>query len=156
MKRLYLIALLLGLFFVSAQAQTQPQERIFTEGPVWRINYYKVKPGKTTDHQKWLREYRLRILDEQKRAGMIMDYKFFTQPTFDSPNDWDVMEAVQYKNYADALDYSAERSKKGEDVSLKVFGTVENRAKIWAELRDASRDLAASQIVREMFIKPMN
>jgi hypothetical protein len=156
MKRFYLIALLLGIFFVGAKAQTQPQERIFTEGPVWRINYYKIKPGKTTDHQKWLREYRLRILDEQKRAGLIMDYKFFTQPAFDSPNDWDLMEAIQYKNYAELLDYSEDRSKKGQEGSLKVFGTVENRTKIWAELRDASRDLVASQIVREMFIKPMN
>lgn len=156
MKRFYLIALLLGLCFVSARAQTQPQERIFTEGPVWRVNYYKVKPGKTTDHQKWLREYRLKILDGQKSAGLIMDYKFFTQPAFDSPNDWDLMEAIQYKNYADALDYNADRSKKGEEVGLKVFGTTENRNKIWAELRDASRDLVASQIVREMFIKPMN
>ena len=156
MKRFYLIALLLGLCIVSAQAQTQPQERIFTEGPVWRINYYKIKQGKADDHQKWLREYRLRILDEQKRAGLIMDYKFFTQPAFDSPNDWDLMEAIQYKNYNDLLDYSADRSKKGDEVSLKVFGTVENRTKIWAELRDASRDLVASRIVREMLIKPMN
>lgn len=156
MKRIYLIALLLSLCFVGAQAQTQSQERIFTEGPVWRINYYKIKPGKTTDHQKWLREYRMRILDEQKRAGLIMDYKFFTQPAFDSPNDWDVMEAVQYKNYSDLLDYSADRSKNGDDIGMKVFGSAENRTKIWAELRDASRDVIASRIVREMQIKPMN
>lgn len=156
MKRIYLMIMLFGLLAISAQAQTQPQERIFTEGPVWRINYYKVKPGKADDHRKWVREYRLRILDEQKRAGLIMDYKFFSQPTFDSPADWDLMEAVQYKNYADALDYSADRSKKGDELSLKVFGTAENRTKIWAELRDASRELVASHIVREMFIKPMN
>jgi hypothetical protein len=156
MKRLSLIALLLGFCFVGAQAQTQSQERIFTEGPVWRINYYKDKPGKMTDHQKWLREYRMRILDEQKRAGLIMDYKYFTQPAFDSPNDWDVMEAVQYKNYSDLLDYSADRNNKANEISLKVFGSAENRTKIWAELRDASRDVISSQIVREMQIKPMN
>jgi hypothetical protein len=156
MKRLYMVALLLSLCTVGAQAQTQPQERIFTEGPVWRINYYKIKPGKLTDHQKWLREYRMRILDEQKRGGLIMDYKFFTQPAFDSPSDWDIMEAVQYKNYGDLLDYSADRSRKATDIGLKVFGSDENRTKIWAELRDASRDVVASRIVREMQIKPMN
>jgi hypothetical protein len=156
MKRIYLVALLLGLCVVGAQAQTQPQERIFTEGPVWRINYYKIKPGKATDHQKWLREYRMRILDEQKRAGLITDYRFFTQPAFDGPNDWDIMEAVQYKNYSDLLDYSVDRSKKANDVGMKVFGSIENRNKIWTELRDASRDVIASRIVREMQIKPMN
>jgi hypothetical protein len=156
MKRFYLIAVLLSLCAVGTQAQTQTPERIFTEGPVWRINYYKIKPGKLTDHQKWLREYRMRILDEQKRAGLVTDYRFFTQPAFDGPNDWDIMEAVQYKNYSDLLDYSADRSKKAEDIGLKVFGSAENRTKIWAELRDASRDVIASRIVREMQIKPMN
>jgi hypothetical protein len=156
MKRIYLIALLLGLCIVSAQAQTQPQERTVTEGPVWRITYLKTKPGKSADHQKWLREYRMRILDEQKRQGLIMDYKFFTQPTFDGPSDWDIMEAVQHKNYGDLLDYDGARSKKAEEIGLKIFGSAENRTKVWAELRDASRDVISSRIVREMQIKPMN
>jgi hypothetical protein len=155
MKRFSLIALLLGLCIVSAQAQTQPQERTVTEGPVWRITYLKTKPGKGADHQKWQREYRMRILDEQKRQGLIMDYKFFTHPTFDGPNDWDIMEALQYKNYSDLLDYNEARSKKTEEIGLKIFGSAENRTKVWAELRDASRDVISSQIVREILIKPM-
>jgi hypothetical protein len=155
MKRFYMIALLLSLCAVGARAQTQPQERTVTEGPVWRINYLKIKPGKADDHAKWLREYRMRILDGLKQAGLILDYKFFTQPIRDNPNDWDVMEAIEYKNYSDALDYSADNSRKSDEVSLKVFGTVENRTKVWAELRESSRDVIASQIVREMLIKPM-
>ena len=154
MKRIYLIALVLSFCFVGVKAQTQ--ERTVTEGPVWRITYLKTKPGKGADHQKWIREYRLRILDEWKRAGLIMDYKFFSQPGFDSPNDWDTMEAVQYKNYGDLLDYNEGRSKKVEEIGLKIFGSVENRNKVWAELRDASREVIASQIVREMLFKPMN
>lgn len=156
MKRIYLIALLLSLCIIGAQAQAQSQERTVTEGPVWRISYLKIKPGKAADHMKWLREYRMRILDEYKRQGMIMDYKFFTQPTLDSPNDWDIMEAVQHKNYNDLLDHDEARSKKIEEIGQKIFGSVENRNKVWAELRDASREIIASQIVREMQIKPMN
>ncbi len=154
MKRLHLTIFLIGLCMIGAQAQTQ--ERNVTEGPVWRINYYKTKPGKGSDHQKWIREYRLRILEENKRAGLIMDYKFFSRPSFDGADTWDIMEASQFKNYAEALDYDETRSRKGNEVSLKVFGTVENRTKIWAELRDASRDLIASQIIREMIFKPVN
>ena len=56
MKRFFMIALLFSLCIVGAQAQTQPRERIFTEGPVWRINYYKINPGKLTYTQKRLRE----------------------------------------------------------------------------------------------------
>lgn len=156
MKRFYLIALLLGLCVVSAPAQTQPQERTVTEGPVWRISSLKIKPGKSADHTKWLREYRLRILDEWKRQGLILDYKFFSQPTQANPSDWDIMEAVQYKTYSDLLDYNEARSKKMDEIGLKIFGSVENRNKVWAELRDASRDVITVQIVREMQIKPMN
>ncbi len=123
---------------------------------MWRISYLKTKPGKGADHQKWLREYRIRILNEWKRQGLIMDYKFFSQPTFDGPNDWDTMEAVQYKNYNDLLDYNAARSKKIDEIGQKIFGSVENRNKVWAELRDASREVIASRIIREMLIKPMN
>lgn len=154
MKRFYLIALLLGLCYVGAQAQTQ--ERTVTEGPVWRINYYKIKPGKSAEHSKWLREYRMRILEDWKQQGLIMNYVFFTKPILDSPTDWDVMEAVQYKNYNELLDYSEARSKKFEETAQKILGSVENRNKIWAELREGSRDVIASQIIREMLIKPMN
>lgn len=156
MKRIYLFMLLLSFCVLGAKAQSQSPERTVTEGSVWRINYYKIKPGKGDDHAKWLREYPMRILDGQKQAGLIMNYVFFNKPVRDTADDWDVMEAVEYKNFADALDYSADRSRKGEEVSLKVFGTVENRRKVWAELRDASRDVIASQLVREMIIKPMN
>ena len=153
MKRLHLMALLLSLCFVSIQAQTQSQERTVSEGPVWRISYLKTKPGRAEDHMRWLREYPTRLLNEWKRQGLILDYKFFTKPTFDGPNDWDIMEAVQYKNYHDLLDYEEARSKRFDEVILKVFGSVENRDKVWAELRDASREVIASQIVREMQIK---
>jgi hypothetical protein len=157
MKRFCLIALLLGFCVVGTRAQTQPQqERTISEGPVWRVSYLKHKPGKAADHLRWTREYRMKILDEWKRAGLIMDYKYFSKPSFDSPGEWDVMEAVQYRNYADALDYSEARSKKTEEISTKIFGSTENRNKLWAELRDASREVIASHIIREMVIKPMN
>jgi len=116
----------------------------------------KHKPGKAADHLRWTREYRMKILDEWKRQGLIMDYKYFSKPSFDSPNEWDVMEAVQYRNYADLLDYTEARSKKMDEIGLKIFGSAENRTKVWAELRDASREVIASQVIREMQIKPMN
>ncbi|MDQ3749083.1 MAG: hypothetical protein M3367_08745 [Acidobacteriota bacterium] len=160
MKRFFMMAMLIVLCFVGAQAQTQPQtqpqERTVTEGPVWRVSYFKIKPGKNADHMKWLREYRMKILNEWKSAGLILDYKFFNKPVLDGPTDWDMMEAVQYKNYGDHLDYSEARSKKVDEIGQKIFGSVENRNKIWADLRDASREVVATQIIREMQIKPMN
>ena len=154
MKKICLITMLLTFCLVGVKAQTQ--ERNVTEGPVWRVSYLKTKPGKGADHTKWIREYRMKILDGNKQAGLIMDYKFYSKPVFDTTNDWDILEAVQYRNYGLALDFDETRSSKGNEISLKVFGTVENRTKIWAELRDASRDVIASHLIREMIFKPAN
>jgi hypothetical protein len=157
MKRFFMIAMLLTFCFVGARAQTtQPQERPVTEGAVWRVTYYKVKPGKGADHLRWLREYRIKLLEEWKRAGLITNYAIFNKPVSNGTDDWDVMDALQYRNYGEVLDYNADRSKKFEEIGLKIFGSTENRDKVWAELRDASRDVIASHIIREMVIKPMN
>jgi len=46
------------------------------------------------------------LLDEEKKEGLILDYKFFIKETKNDPQDWDVCLAIQYKNHAamDGLD----------------------------------------------------
>lgn len=138
-----------------ARPQAATPGRAFDDGPVWRITYLRTKPGKGADHMRWLREYRRRILDGQKAEGLILDYKYFGKPTSDGPNDWDLAEAVLYKNYGDHLDFSEERAGKARAVGMKVFGSDENRLKVWAELRDASREVVSSHVMREMTLRPM-
>ena len=152
MKRFSLIALLLCLCTISTQAQAQ--DRPFTDGPVWRITYVKVKPGKTMDYIKYLREHTKPISDEQKQQGLILDYKFFSKPTNDGPNDWDIAQAVLFRNYAEALDFNEARSKKLQDISLKHFGSAEARTKAF-EQRDQLRDVLSSHLVLEEILKPM-
>ncbi len=149
MKKIFQITLLLSFLLIASQAKAQ--DGATTIGPVWRVTYIKIKPGKGADYMKWMREYRTRILAEQKSAGLILDYKFFTKPTSDnSPGDWDVAGAVMYRNYAEALDANEERGKKMQEIAMKVFGSVENRNKVWAELRDASNEVVSSHLIREV------
>lgn len=136
-------------------ASAAAQERTVTEGAVWQLNYMKIKPGKGAEFIKWSREYRVPMLEEWKRRGVILDYKFFTQPTRESPNDWDVMEALLVKNYRELLDFDEAKSKEVEEIGRKIFGSAENRTKVFAELRDASREMVASRIVREMLFTPL-
>lgn len=138
-----------------ARPQVGPEGRPFADGPVWRITYIRTKPGKGADHMRWLREYRRRVLDGQKSQGLIVDYKYFIKPTTDGPNDWDIAEAVLYKSYGEHLDFDEGRAGKMNDASIKVFGSVENRAKVWAELRDPSREVVSSHVVREVTLRPM-
>ncbi|MEK7830511.1 MAG: hypothetical protein AAB401_05455 [Acidobacteriota bacterium] len=157
MKKLIQITLLICFSLIATQAMAQ--DPATSSGPVWRITYLKTKPGKQADHIKWLREYRSRVLADDKSAGLILDYKYFTKPTDDgSPSDWDIAEAVMYRNYAEALDAATgERLKKFQEVRAanKVFGSAENRTKVWAELRDPSRDVVRTSIIRELIFNPV-
>lgn len=156
MKKIVLSTLLLSFLLIAFASTALAQDQPTTNGPVWRITYTKTKPGKNADYLKWMREYRLRVLAEQKSAGLIVDYKFFSKPTADNtPTDWDFASAVLYSNYADALDDNADRTKKFRDIAIKVFGSLENQTKLQTELRNASSDFVSSELVRELSFNPI-
>ncbi len=156
MKRFYLITMLLCLCAIGAQAQTPTPtpDPPTTAGQVWRVTYFKIKPGKGMEYFKFLREHTKPILDEQKKQGLILDYKYFSQPTNDGPNDWDVAQLLMFRNYAEALDFNEERSKKFNEIGLKHYGTAEARTKATDSLRDL-RDVLSSHLVREQILNPI-
>ena len=154
MKKISQIMLLFSFSLIASQALAQ--DRPTTPGPVWRITYIKIKPGKGPVFTKWVREYRSRVLAEQKSAGLILDYKFFTKPTGDnSPGDWNIASAVMFRNYAEALDANEERGRKVQEIALKVFGSSENQTKMQTELRDDSSEVVSSHLVRELTYNPV-
>lgn len=158
MKRFSLITMLLCLCAIGAQAQnptpTPTPDPPTTAGPVWRITYFKIKPGKGMEYLRFLREHTKPILDEQKKQGLILDYKYFNQPTSDSPNDWDVAQLLVFRNYAEALDFNAERGAKFNEITLKHYGTAEARTKANDGLRDL-RDVLSSHLAREQILNPI-
>lgn len=152
MKRIYLTMMLFCFFAIGAQAQTPTPtpDPANTNGPVWRVTYFKIKPGKGAEYVKFLRENAGPILAEQKKQGLILDFKYLSQPTFDSPNDWDIAQIVVFKNYADALDFNAERIAKMNEISLKHYGTAEARTKANDSLSEL-RTVLSSQLGREQY-----
>jgi hypothetical protein len=63
----------------------------YTEGPVWRIQLIRVKPTHMDDYLTSLRQSTKPLIEEQKKEGMIMDYKVFLKETKNSPEDWDIL-----------------------------------------------------------------
>lgn len=127
--------------------------RAFNYGPVWRIAEYRVKPDRGADFMKFLREHRLQIFAEQKRQGLIVDYKLYFNPTNSEPQEPQHIEAVLYRNFAEALDADDDRTKKFNDIGLKHYGTDENRRKVQEQLPNM-RELLRSYTLREMTISP--
>jgi hypothetical protein len=141
-KMSWLAALVL-LFAFQALAQEH-----FTEGPVWRITIVKVKPAQFDAYLISLRQGTKPLLDEQKRQGLILDYKLFLKETSENPHDWDIALAVQYKNHA-ALDGLAA---KAEAVRDKILGGKQQAIQL-GQKREEIREIISSQLLQEIMLK---
>ncbi|MBX3299015.1 MAG: hypothetical protein KF736_06075 [Acidobacteria bacterium] len=151
-----LLTIILGcLFAMAADAQTPaPTPDPTTPGMVSRVTYMDVLPGKTNELTTFLRTYTMPILEEQKKQGLIASYGFFTKPTTEGPGDWDLGLVVTYKNYADAIDFSAERNAKFDFIALARFGSADARTKA-NDLLNTLRTVTQSMLVRGITFNPM-
>jgi len=120
----------------------------YDPGPVWRVTYYHIKPGQGDAFWKNFRENTKPIFEEFKKAGLISDYKTFTNPVTDHPGDWDVAISVSYPNYA-ALDQLAA---KAASIVNKHFGS-RDAAQAAAKKQDEVREVIASHLAREVMSK---
>jgi hypothetical protein len=143
MKNMFLAAAFMLLLVPAVLAQEH-----YTEGPVWRTSLIRVKPTAMDAYLTSLRQYSKPVLDEQKRSGMIMDYKIFLKETRNSPDDWDLCLAIEYKNHA-AMDGLAA---KGEAIRDKILGG-KPQAQQLSEKRAEIRETVSSDLLQEIFLK---
>jgi len=143
MKKLYGLVVFVLLLAPALFAQEH-----YTEGPVWRIQLIRVKPTHMDEYLTSLRQSTKPVLEEQKREGMIVDYKIFLKETKNSPEDWDICVAIQYKNHA-AMDGLAA---KGEAVRDKITGG-KAPAQQLSEKRAEIREIISSELLQEVFLK---
>ena len=143
MKKLYGLVVFLLLVAPALLAQEH-----YTEGPVWRVSLIRVKPTHMDEYLTSLRQSSKPLLEEQKRQGIIMDYKLFLKETKNNPEDWDLCLAIEYKNHA-AMDGLAA---KGEAVRDKILGGKQQGQQL-AEKRQEIRETISSELLQEIILK---
>jgi hypothetical protein len=143
MMKIYGLVVLVMLMVPGLFAQEH-----YTEGPVWRVSLVRVKPTKMDAYLASLRQSSKPLLEEQKKQGMILDYKFFLKATKNGPEDWDVCLAIQYKNWA-AMDGLAA---KGEALRDKILGGKAQGQEL-ADKRQEIRELVSSDLLQEIVLK---
>jgi len=143
MKKLYGLVVFV-LFLVPALFA---QEH-YTEGPIWRVQLIRVKPTHMDEYLTSLRQSTKPLIEEQKKQGIVVDYKVFLKETKHNPEDWDICVAIQYKNYA-AMDGLAA---KGEAVRDKILGG-KAPAQQLNEKRAEIREIISSELLQEVFLK---
>jgi hypothetical protein len=107
-----------------------------------------VKPTAMYAYLTSLQQSSKPILEEQKRNGTIMDYKFFLKETKNTPEDWDVCLAIEYKNHA-AMDGLAA---KGELARDKILGGKQPAQQL-SEKRAEIREVISSELLQEIILK---
>src|ERR1700741_5013128 len=120
----------------------------YTEGPVWRIQLIRVKPTKMDAYLSSLRQSTKPFIEEEKKQGMITDYKIFLKETKHSPEDWDICVAIQYKSWA-VLDGQAA---KAEAVRDKIIGG-KAQAQALSDKRAEIREIISSELLQEIVLK---
>jgi hypothetical protein len=143
MKRIYGLAIFALLLTPALFAQEH-----YSEGPVWRVSTVRVKPTHMDEYLATLQQSSKPFLEEEKRQGVIVDYKFFIKETKHDPQDWDVCLAIEYKNHAamDGLDA------KYESIRDKVLGGKQPAQQL-AEKREEIRETISSDLLQEIFLK---
>ena len=143
MKKIYGL-----LVFVLVLAPGLFAQEHYTEGPVWRIQLIRVKPTQMDAYLSSLRQSTKPLIEEQKKQGMVTDYKVFLKQTKNGPEDWDICVAVQYKNWA-AMDGQAA---KGEAMRDKILGG-KAQGQSLTEKRAEIREIISSDLLQEIFLK---
>jgi len=120
----------------------------YTEGPVWRVQLIRVKPTQMDAYLTSLRQSTKPFIEEEKKQGLIMDYKVFLKETKNNPEDWDICVAIEYKNYAAMDGLTA----KGEMLRDKILGGKAQGQQL-NEKRAEIREIISSELLQEVFLK---
>ena len=125
-------------------AQAQTAERVYDNGPVWRVNAVEVKPGMFNTYMKYLSTSYRASMDAQMKAGDVLSWKILRN---DSVRDHepDLYLMVEYKNMA-----VFDRALRDSDAqAAAVFGSLA-KAQEMAVTRESMREQRGSMLLREL------
>jgi hypothetical protein len=145
-RLLWLLSVMLLLVLVVPTLVAQNPN--YNNGPVWRVIYVDVKPGMGDAFWTDLRQNFKPIYEEYKKQGWVLDYKFYTNPVLQHPNDWSVAIAIEYKNWG-TLDEMAE---KAGVITEKHYGSRQAMMDA-AKKRNEIAPTLSSSLAREVMLK---
>ncbi len=130
-----------------AMAAWAEEEHVYSEGVVVNVAYVRTKYGMFNEYMKYLDGPYKALLEEQKKAGVIVDYGVYVTDAH-NPHEPDVILTTVYKNWA-ALDGLRDKT---EPVLKKVFGSLDAASK-GAVDRDKVREIIGSQNMQRLLLK---
>jgi len=146
--RIRALGALAGLFaFVASTGAVQAADRPYAEGPVSMVTALRTEPGMFQTYMKYLGTTYKQLMEEQKKAGIILDYAVY-QTTPRSPDDPDIYLIVTYKNMA-AMDGLADRT---DAIQEKLIGNQDQRD-AGMQARGKMRTMIGTEMIRKLDLK---
>jgi hypothetical protein len=138
--------MLLGLL-CGALAAWADESRPYTEGVVVRVGYVRTKYGMFDEYMKYLAGPYKQFMEEQKKAGLIVDYGVY-QATPHNPHEPDLILTVVFRNWA-ALDGLTDKL---DPIEKKVFGSLDASNKAAVD-REKIRELIGGEVMQKLQLK---
>ena len=127
-------------------SDTIEQERPWTTGSVWMVDFIRLKPGHALEYGRDLAATWKKALEENKKQGLVLSYKILTgMPS--NRDDFTHMLMVEFPNYA-ALD----QQERADATLKKVFGSFEGFQEMFRR-REEMRQAIGTRLLREMHLK---
>jgi hypothetical protein len=117
-------------------------------GTVWQLNFIHVKAGMGSAYDKYLANDWKKEQEALKAAGITVSYRVI-QTESHSPNDWDLMLMVEYKDLA-TLEANED---KADAILQKQFGGDEKVMQGYKE-RSEIREVLGQRLAREVILEP--
>ena len=135
---------------VAAQSKTSPetieQERPWTAGSVWTVDFVRLKPGRGIEYGRQLAATWKKALEENKKQGLVLSYKILTGiPS--NRDDFTHMLMIEYPNFA-----AFDEQDKVDATIKKVFGSLEDLQEMFRK-REEMREAIGSRLLLEMHLK---
>ena len=142
------VLLLCGALLAISTSVTPAQEdHAYTQGPVTIVSFVRTEPGMFEDYIRYLSNTYKKIMDAEKKKGVVTDYAVYQALPRDAA-DADVILTVTYKNMA-AFDSLQAQS---DPVIKEAFGSLSKAASASAD-REKLRKQLGSQMVRQLILK---
>jgi L-rhamnose mutarotase len=122
-------------------------DRPYTEGAVVNVSAVRTEPGMFQEYMKYLAGPYKQMMEEQKKAGIILDYSVYSADPR-GPNDPDLYLITVYKNMAALDDLNA----RTDPIVEKVFGTLDQQSQATV-VRGKLRTLLGNEYLRELNLK---
>ena len=122
------------------------QERPWTLGSVWSVDFIRLKPGHNLDYGRELAATWKKMLDDQKKQGIVLSYKILAGAP-SNRDDFTHMLMVEFPNYG-----VFDQQDKMDEAVKKVFGSLGGVNEAFRK-REEIREAIGTRVLRELRLK---